>query len=261
MPRIASAATSEVSGVPSWKKTSDRSFRRSVVPSSSHCHAVAMRASTRPSGVLDSQKSSLSRPTSTRPPVFGIPFAVSPMPMRIVEEIGETASRGAQPGVHTPAAMTTVRRISPLCVRPNTAVQHDYRPSRARPASFASVFCDRRLVDRPGASQHRLDLAVRLLDDRYFHRELRKHAVEGGKRRALLTVRRRLVDRPGASEHRLDLAVRLLDHRDLHEPLPLAKVIDHDVHEPGPEGAVLLGVLRLLVLRHLSLSFNRAVTR
>jgi hypothetical protein len=57
----------------------------------------------------------------------------------------------------------------------------------------------------------------------------------------------RFVEDPGALRHRLDLAVRLLDDRDFHERnLPLAKVVDDDVHEPGTQGAVLLRVVRLL---------------
>ena len=64
---------------------------------------------------------------------------------------------------------------------------------------------------------------------------------------------RRLVVDPRALRHGLDLAVRLLDDRDFHDAkLQLAKVVDDDVHEPGTQGAVLLGVVRLFAL-HCSL--------
>jgi hypothetical protein len=64
---------------------------------------------------------------------------------------------------------------------------------------------------------------------------------------------RRLVIDPRALRHRLDLAVRFLDDRDFHDAkLRLAQVVDDDVHEPGTQGAVLLGVVRLFAL-HCSL--------
>ncbi len=62
----------------------------------------------------------------------------------------------------------------------------------------------------------------------------------------------RFVENPGTERHRLDLAVRLLDDRDFHDVrLQLAKVVDDDVHEPRTQGAVLVGVLRLLLSGHL----------
>src|SRR5918993_1560603 len=67
--------------------------------------------------------------------------------------------------------------------------------------------------------------------------------------RLVLGSRRNVVEHPGAARHRLDLAVALVDDRDFHDGmLRLAKVVDDDVHEPGTQGAVLLGVVRLLVL-------------
>src|SRR5687768_12937572 len=78
-----------------------------------------------------------------------------------------------------------------------------------------------------------------------------------GPRRLVLGDRRDVVQHPGAACHRLDLAVALVDDRDLHDwMLRLAQVVDDDVHEPGTQGAVLLGVVRLLVL-HRSLLVYR----
>jgi hypothetical protein len=65
-----------------------------------------------------------------------------------------------------------------------------------------------------------------------------------------------IVENPRArrDDRRLHLAVALLDDRDLHDAnLQLAKVVDDDVHEPGAQGAVLLGVGGLLAVHGLLL--------
>src|SRR5215471_17153314 len=74
---------------------------------------------------------------------------------------------------------------------------------------------------------------------------------DSGGSSALVLGHGRVVDDPRAAANRLDLAARLLDDSDLHgRRLQLAQAVDDDVDEPGTEGAVLLRVLRLLVLRH-----------
>jgi hypothetical protein len=95
------------------------------------------------------------------------------MPMRIVIGGGGGASRRAQPGVHTPAAATMVTnaRQQRRSVSTEMALRLSVEDGHGASAVLARLLrlADRRFVENPGTLRHRLDLAVRLLDNRDLH--------------------------------------------------------------------------------------------
>jgi hypothetical protein len=138
-----------------------------------------------------------------------------------------------------------------------------------------SVLGDGRFVQNPGAHCHRLDLAVRLLDDRDFHDSLQLQNVKKQARK----TRGQLLETDGSSRIQGHIAivltlpfVFLMTVIFMSDSLwramradafsgdgdSLPQVVDDHIHQPGAERAVLFRVLRGLVFHFANLLASAA---